>query len=253
MASLAPLLTIIVFISVLLYHTRHSAPKYKITFRKRSQIPLVLHIISGAFEIIRFHALSTIRPPIPTGLDLFASLVQSLTTLQLVKTLTRGDVTTRPTYQVAGMVRPPLSLLAFALGDAQLHRGSVKLVNGFIYVRIIIYISRLLQLQRVFNGSATYAYAVFLGGIVAVYESKLPGGIPIYLGLVGLCISTNRSVTEYVAKKSLSKRSRYSRDKEKDNYITWANERLNQALLFLGLAELETIREYYRPPELNGL
>ncbi|CAH0058157.1 unnamed protein product [Clonostachys solani] len=121
--------------------------------------------------------------------------------MHLAKTLIRGDQTTRPTYQVTGLTRPFLTLAALYTDDEQLHCGSVKLVCAFIYVRLMIFSYRILRLDRVFTGPTVYAHAVFIGGLLAVYDADFPFGIPVYVIQVGLMTSLHRFVADYVQRK----------------------------------------------------
>lgn len=177
---------------IIIHHTSWSYPRYVSTFRKRSSFPLILHIAAGSFELVRFHVTAAFHAPTPDAFDLVAALVQSATNLYLAKTLVRGNETTRPSYQAGGIMRPIVSTIAFFKGDAYLHRGSVKLVNSFIYTRMIIYLAQHMGLSKTFSQSTIYAFGVFLGAVIAVSESQLPLGVPIYIAFVGILTSWNR-------------------------------------------------------------
>ncbi|CAG9954551.1 unnamed protein product [Clonostachys rosea f. rosea IK726] len=238
--SMEPIILLCTFLTVLVYHTRKSVPLYAAKFRKASKIPLYIHMVAGAAEIIRYHITALADQPSPDLLDLALCLLQSATTLHLAKTLIRGDQTTRPTYQVSGLIRPFLTLAALYADDEQLHRGSVKLVNGFIYVRLIIFSYRVLKLDRVFTGPAVYAHAIFIGGLLAVYEAGFPFGVPAYVIQVGLVTSLHRFVADYVQRRTTT-------GHRPQRIELGIHVRL---LLFAGLADLQTIKWHQKPPEL---
>lgn len=173
--------TLLLFCVILIYHTRSSAPKYQRIFHKHSSSPLLIHMAAGTFEIVRYNYFHTETSDI---FDLIACLLQSCTNLIMVKTLVRGNTTTRPTYQVAGLMRPPLGLCAFFSASPMMHRGSVKLVNSFVYTRIIIYVATKLRLDKRYWWSRIYADAVFYGAIIAVYESGIPAGVVVFVCMV---------------------------------------------------------------------
>lgn len=192
------LLIIILFLCIVSYHTRRTAPAYRAKFRKRTSLPLQIHIMAGSFEILRYHILTTLGQATPDVFDLVACLLQSYTNLVLAKTLIRGEKTTRPSYQVAGFLRPIIGVVAFVSGSPDYHCASVKLVNAFIFTRMIIFVARALRLGKIHSQPTIYAYAVFLGGVLSVYESGLSGGVPAYIGLVAMLTALNQYVSEYL-------------------------------------------------------
>jgi hypothetical protein len=126
-----------------------------------------------------------IGQPVPDGFDLLACFIQSATAIYLTGTLLRADAATRPMYQILGLVRPILTTLAFGTGDTLLHRASIKLLGGFVYMRLMIYCAGFLEMQKVHTPSTIYAYSFFLAGILAVYEAALPAGILVSISLTG--------------------------------------------------------------------
>lgn len=184
-------LHVIAYAFVLASHSRRTIPHYTATFRKPSPAPLAVHIIAGLFEIFRYHTRALNGPVIPDRLDYLTCLLQSVTNLILAKTLLRGDYTTRPTYQVAGIIRPILGAVALSTGSAELHRASVKLVNGFMYTRLVIFVEKALYIDRLSSNSVLYARGVFIGAILSVCDAGLPAGVPIYIIWIGLVTSMN--------------------------------------------------------------
>jgi len=184
-------LHLIGYLYILSSHSRRTIPQYSKKFRKPSQFPLVFHVISGLFEIFRYHTQALNGPVIPDRLDWFACLVQSITNLWLAKTLLRGDETTRPTYQVAGYVRPVTSLVALITKNPHLHRASVKLVNGFAYTRLVIFVQVVLNLDELSSYSTVYARGVFLGSVLSVCDTGFLAGVPIYVTLVAIVTALN--------------------------------------------------------------
>jgi hypothetical protein len=185
------------FCVILIYHTRWSAPKYQRIFHKQSSLPLVIHMAAGTFELLRYNYFLT---QTSDAFDLVACLLQASTNPILVKTLVRGNATTRPTYQVAGLMRPLLGLYAFFSASPTMHRASVKLVNSFVYTRLIIYFATQVRLNRRYWWSIIYADAVFYGAVIAVYESELPAGVAVFICMVKAVQELNKWTSEYAEK-----------------------------------------------------
>ena len=178
------------------YHTRRSVLSYRVKFRKSTPLPLAAHVLAGLFEVFRYYSLACRGPVLPDALDLAASLVQAGTGLALNKTLLRGDRhVTRASYQVVCLWRPVLSGLAFWLQAAALHRSSVKIINAFVYTRLIIFLAYRLRLNAMYKDSTLYAIGVFFGGLLGVNDSGLSGGVPAYILAVGIAILLNSSVS----------------------------------------------------------
>lgn len=256
-------LHILTYTTILLYHTRRSAPVYVKTFNKRTSLPLLLHILAGLFEVLRYHLLAALHPSTPltpTTLDLIACTLQSLTSLYLAKTLIRGSISTRPAYQAGALMRVALGVAAWASGDADLHRASVKIVNGFAYTRVVIAAQMVLGLDGWRAGREVYANGVFVGGLLAVWEAGVLGvGVPVYVGLVGVGMALNRGVSglceRYVGMDCL-----------RGVFWAWGAEVLTldreiplspvskffvDLLVMAGFAELDTIKNVEEPQELQ--
>ncbi|KAH6889848.1 hypothetical protein B0T10DRAFT_561427 [Thelonectria olida] len=226
------LFIILAYVTVFLYHTRHSVPVYQAKFRKSSPLPLIIHIAAGLFEAIRYHICESMGPvSSPDIFDFVACLAQSLTSLMLAKKAMRGDKTTRPSYQAPGFVRPVLSTLAFIHGDAGMHRASVKLLNGYLYVRVYIFLAEGSGLNKTYSYSTIYAQSIFLASVLAFYESGLPGGLPGYLVLVGVLTTLNRASSEQM--RSISRNGGPAVKKKVIRLLHW-----------IGLAELDTIKKF---------
>ncbi|KAH6868986.1 hypothetical protein B0T10DRAFT_419069 [Thelonectria olida] len=227
-----------IYLGILVYHTRHTAPIYRSKFKRSSSLPLLLHASAGIFEVAKYHIAGAHGPIVPDFFDLVACLIQSATNLILSKTLVRGDKTTRPSYQAGGLVRPFLSAAAFLAHDPFLHQASVKLLNAFVYTRILIFLGKRLRLNKVYSYSTIYAHGVFLGALMAFYESKLPGGVPLYIAAVAVITALNRYTSEYAALQLNGQRSSPGR---------W----VIRFLIWVGLTELETLKESGKHSELR--
>jgi len=139
------LYTIIIYFVAFNLHTQHTAPMYARTFAKEKKYistALILHIFAGVAEVAFFHreqwVMGIARPDIITFL---LCIMQSITNLILAKFLRRGyPVITRPSYQAGAILRPILSGLALIRRDPDMHRSSVKIINAFIYTRLIIWL-----------------------------------------------------------------------------------------------------------------
>lgn len=137
---------------------------------------------------------------VPEVLDTVACFVQALTALRLSKTLLRGDVTTRPSYQTPALMRPFIGLAAIVHQSATIHRASVKLLHTFLYTRMIIFLAKRLSVGKIHPNTIIYAHTVFLGAIISIHDLGLPASIPIYIGLVGVVMVLNQYVADRLAK-----------------------------------------------------
>jgi len=215
-------------------HTRTTAPQYSKTFRKRSNLPLIIHIASGLSEVFRYqfrHVLAAGGPVVPNIVDLVLALAHSWSVALLTKTLLRGHRSlTRPSYLAGAVLRSIVSVIAFATSSPELHRGSVKIINGFIYTRAIIALACRFDLTRCY--SAMYAAGVFLAGVLSTYESGLPAAMPAYMALTPALAVLNRLVSAELANApSMSPGSGGS-----------LRARILGLLVAAGVAELDTIK-----------
>ena len=220
------------YLGVVLLHTRTTAPTYKRTFRKSSNIPLVTHIVSGLSEVFRYQVRRVLAggPPVtPDGIDLVLALAHSWSVMVMAKTLLRGHRSfTRPSYQAGAVLRTVASMMAFGMGSPEMHRGSVKIINGFIYTRAIIFIAYRLKLTHCY--STLYAAAVFLAGLLATYESGLPAALPAYMAVTVGLLQFNRAVSAEIGSTPIPTAKHEIRS------------RILRGLVGAGLAELDTIK-----------
>ncbi|KAJ3453549.1 hypothetical protein MRS44_017796 [Fusarium solani] len=138
-----------VYLLIFAYHTRRSLPVYHAKFRKQSSSSLVLHILAGSFELIRYYTRAVDGDVVPEVLDTVACFAQAFTTLRLSKTLVRGDITTRPSYQAPALMRPFVGLTALVYQSPSIHRASVKLLHAFLYTRMIIFLAKKFGMRAV--------------------------------------------------------------------------------------------------------
>lgn len=150
------LATALAYTTILSRHTRYAAPVYNRHHRESStktfrNTVLGLHIVSGLTEITRWYFLTlstggTARPT-ATPVDFVLCMVQSVTSLILVKHLARGfPIMTRPSYQAGSVARMVLASVALYTGSADWQESSAKAVNAFIYTRLLIkYIGPLMK------------------------------------------------------------------------------------------------------------
>ncbi|KAH6952403.1 hypothetical protein BKA56DRAFT_682171 [Ilyonectria sp. MPI-CAGE-AT-0026] len=151
-----------------------------------------------------------------------ACFVQAFTTLRLSKTLLRGDISTRPSYQAPALMRPFVGLAAIVYQSAAIHRASVKLLHAFLYTRMIIFLAKRFGVGKIHSNATIYAHAVFLGAIIAIHDSGLPAGVPVYIGMVGAVMVLNRYVTDRLARSSTSEVLHVDMGKNSDVRVTLA-------------------------------
>ncbi|VUC31370.1 unnamed protein product [Clonostachys rosea] len=221
------------YLTIFFYHTKKSIPTYQITFRKRSIIPLFVHILAGLCEILHFHSQAIYgRKPAPHAIDTALCVLHTVTTLHLSKTLVRGDITTRPSYQAGGILRLSTGLAAYIMKSSALHYGAVRMLNAFLYTRLLIYLCKRTGLDTIQSKSSVYSQSVFLGAVIAIYESGVSGAVPLYILSVGLVVLLNHHVSLGIGSQTL--------------------QFCRTLMLWLGLAELGSIRAHSHPPELDA-
>lgn len=139
--------------AIFFYHTRKP---YQITFRKRSTIPLFAHIVVGLYEILRFHSQAIYgRKPVSVATDTSLCVLHTLTTLHLSKTLVRGDITTRPSYQTGGILRLSTGLAAYITRSYT--RDAIRMLNAFLYTRMLIILSKRTGLDTILSKASVYS------------------------------------------------------------------------------------------------
>ncbi|RSL39516.1 hypothetical protein CEP54_016309 [Fusarium duplospermum] len=228
------------YLLIFAYHTRRSLPVYHAKFRKQSSSSLVLHILAGSFELARYYTRAVDGDVVPEVLDTVACFAQAFTTLRLSKTLLRGDITTRPSYQAPALMRPFVGLTALVYQSPSIHRASVKLLHAFLYTRMIIFLAKRFGVGRIQLNATIYAHAVFLGAIIAIHDSGLHAGVPVYISMVGAVMVLNRYVADRLTSSWTSEVS----------MPIWERN-LMRVLLWLGLANLEAIKEDDRSSKLS--
>ncbi|CAG9984402.1 unnamed protein product [Clonostachys byssicola] len=221
------------YLAIFFYHTRKSIPSYQITFRKRSNVPLFVHIVVGLYEILHFHSQAIYgRKPVPDATDTALCVLHTLTTLHLSKTLLRGDITTRPSYQAGGILRLSTGLAAYITRSDALHRGTIRMLNAFLYTRMLIFLSKRTGLDTIQSKASVYSQSVFLGAVIAIYESGVSGAVPLYILSVGFVILLNHHISLQINSQIV--------------------QFYHTLMLWLGLAELRSIRTHFHPPELDA-
>lgn len=185
-----------VYLCIFGYHTRRSLRVYRITSGKQTSLMLMLHILSASFELLRFYAQALNGDVLPDVLDTVACFVHSATTSGLAKQLLRGDQTTRASYQAPALMRPFVALTSLLNQSVFVHRASVKLLHAFLYTRLIIFLAKRFKMNKIYSFSTIYAHGVFLGAVIAIHDSGLPAGVPVYIGMVGAVMGLNRYVAD---------------------------------------------------------
>jgi hypothetical protein len=190
---------VVLYGSPMLYHSHRAVLSYRQKFRKPSALPLSFHILASAFELVRYEARALRGPVLPDELDLLACLAQTCTSLVLARTLLRGDASvTRASYQAGALLRMTVGVLAYSLQNVLLYRGAVRLLDAFFYTRFVIFLGHRLGLGSVYKGSTIYMIGVFLGALLSMHESQVPGAVPAYVLAVGVLVMINRGVSERV-------------------------------------------------------
>jgi hypothetical protein len=182
----------VIYIIIFAYHTRHSISAYYTHSNPERFITLTLHVLAATFELMRYYVVALNGTVLPDFADTTACLIHSFTSLRLARTLRRGDKTTRASYQAPAILRPFLAIFAVANRSAFAHQACVKLLHAFLYTRLIIFVAKRVGLGNVQTHAQIYAQAVTLGAVLAIISSGIPGGVPTYLGAVGLVMVFNQ-------------------------------------------------------------
>lgn len=186
------------YISIMFYHTRHQVPIYQQKFHKK-RIYLYVHIFTGITEVCRYrlreksHGHSNI---LPSTLDILSCFIWSWTSLELVKTLRRGDPrTTRPPYQAGAILRPVVSLASYLLHIPSLHRVSISALDSFIYARLAIFFFCYTPYIQSYRSSTIYAISIPLAAAISIHESRVPGASVIFILATAYIARLNEWVT----------------------------------------------------------
>ncbi|KAJ5898766.1 hypothetical protein N7495_003510 [Penicillium taxi] len=187
----------ICLVSVLLYHTQHQVPIYHRKFHKR-KIYLYIHIFTGLAEAsrYRFREFQNQSFVLPDALDVLSSFLWSWTSLELVKTLRRGDPrTTRPPYQAAACLRPVATLVSYIYGISSLYTVSVRALDGFIYARLAIFYFVHTPYMRYYSNSQIYAVSIPLASTISIYQSRVHSATLIFILVTAYITKLNEWVT----------------------------------------------------------
>ncbi|CAG8900836.1 unnamed protein product [Penicillium salamii] len=189
-----------------LLYTRQQVGIYSKTFSKHNAY-LYLHIVTGLTELARYHPI-----------DVLSCFIWGCTSLYLVKSLRRGDpLTTRPPYQTGAILRPVISIASYLLQSPDLHKVSISALDSFLYARLGIFFFYYTPYLRGYSTSTMYSISIPLSAIIAIHESGVRGP-PWYLSLLW-------------------------RVAEPKSYIELLEKQVIAALLYLGFADLDRLRE----------
>ncbi|KAJ5305346.1 uncharacterized protein N7443_005006 [Penicillium atrosanguineum] len=172
------------FIFIIIYNTRHEVPIYQRKFHKK-KIYLYVHIFTGLTEAILYRLRETFQGRsdlLPHATDVLSCFIWGWTSLELVKTLRRGDPrTTRPPYQAAAVLRPMISLISYLFSIPSLHRLSISALDSFFYARLAITFFSYTPYIRSYRGSTIYAISIPLAAALSIHESRVPGASLVFI------------------------------------------------------------------------
>ncbi|KAJ5653384.1 hypothetical protein N7490_000387 [Penicillium lividum] len=231
------------FFSILLYHTRHQVPIYYRKFHKK-KVFLYVHLLTGLTEAFRYRILAFKGDPnpLPTFMDVLSCFIWSWSSLELVKTLRRGDPrTTRPPYQAGALLRPVVSLIAY-FGIPSLHRLSISALDSFLYARLGIFFFTYTGFSKSLSPSGIYAVSIPLAAFLSIHEGGVPGASLAFVLAVALVMKVNEWVTH---------QSRCLRESKSSSPGLTPFKILIYTLVRLGLVELEELRELAKVNELE--
>jgi hypothetical protein len=187
------------FIVITLYHTLHQVRVYHHKFHKK-RMYLYFHIFTGLTEAIRYRIREIFEGHsdfLPDSADILCCFIWSWTSLELVKTLRRGDPrTTRPPYQAGACLRPVVTLISFALGVPCLYKVSVYSLDSFIYARLGIFFFSYTPYIRCYTASQIYAISIPLSAALSIHNSRVPGASLVFIFATAYIAKLNEWVTQ---------------------------------------------------------
>ncbi|KAH7009307.1 uncharacterized protein B0I36DRAFT_300682, partial [Microdochium trichocladiopsis] len=189
-----PLWVFSTYACVFVFHAfRRSLPIRRKNFNAFRHLTLICHIAIPIAELFSYHFRAINSQPSPTACDLTLCLAHSFTALRLVSRLSAGDkVIARPNYQSIAFLRATLSLIGYARGDKFYYRASIRVINGFVYPRILI---KAMSTYKILpTQAAIYTASNFTASIISLHEAQVLFGPHLFVILIGLNIFLNRWV-----------------------------------------------------------
>ncbi|KAI0596637.1 hypothetical protein F4775DRAFT_563756 [Biscogniauxia sp. FL1348] len=193
------------FFYILSLHTfRDSVPIFTRRFQFSRNMLLMTHITLAIAEVARYHirafffSSSTTAVVVPDALDLVVTVAHSLTCLVLARDRKVGDrALTRPTHQSLALIRIALAVAAVANNDnaqaaAFYHRAAVRIMNAFLYPRLLIRLGG--ALAALPSYSAVYAASMFLSCLLCLHDAEVRFGPQAYLAVFVANVLLNRWV-----------------------------------------------------------
>ncbi|CAG8250496.1 unnamed protein product [Penicillium salamii] len=233
------------YLAIIFYHTRQQVRIYSRTFSKHKAY-LYLHIVTGLTELARYHIIKVRfnrENILPEPIDVLSCFIWGCTSVYLVKTLRRGDpLTTRPPYQTGAVLRPVLSITSYMLQSPDLHKVSIFALDSFLYARLGIFFFYYTPYLRGYSTSTMYSISIPLSAIIAIHESGVRGASVVFI----LAMAGVAKLNEWV-----SYRSRILEGAEPKSYIELLERQVIAALLYLGFADLDRLREVAKDEALT--
>ncbi|KAI1075689.1 hypothetical protein F5B20DRAFT_594818 [Whalleya microplaca] len=216
------------YIYIFSQHTlRHALPITKKYFKPSRYKLLIIHVLLALAEVIRYHLRAVHGPVVPQTTDLALCLAHSLTSFQLARDRKMGDpVLTRPTHQSLAAIRAMLEIAAFAGRSPFYHRATLRILNAFMYPRVLIKAMGLLHVLPSYR--AVYAAAMFVACLLCLHDTEVPMGPQLFLVVLCGNLALNRWVAGRIVQGEITKVG-------KPNIIV-------RLLYWAGFAELETLR-----------
>lgn len=188
--ALLPLEAFVVFtLTTLTFqaHTNGAIRRSLKALHKPLNVTVLVHVATGMFEVLRYYIRrftqsdgAEVRPDI---LDLTSMVIQSLTAYRLARDRAFvGDKSIiRPVYHTQATCRVLLTISSFVLNKPWMHRGSVMIVVGNIYPRLIIWVARRLRMGALERYNDIYTMAMFVGALPTMYDTGVPMGPQVFL------------------------------------------------------------------------
>lgn len=170
-------------------------------YRARRSI-FLLHITTSLTEVILYYfkLWHTGTPPVATVSDLMLCTIQGLSSFYLAERTHRSSKYrsryTHATFHCMAVQRALATGLSIYYQSTTWNRASIKLLNSFIWARLIIHhVGKVLPMIE--TSQQRYTVGILGCHIIGLLEGGYPNGVPLYIGLMTLLLALDYRAQSY--------------------------------------------------------
>lgn len=220
-----------------------AAPRFSVTAKQIGLLVLLFHIAVSAIELLRWNytRVTTEAEQIANTIDIILCIAQVTSTMMIIRRHQKGhpDIV-RPIFQAVAPYRFVLTTAAYVLQSPALHRASVMTNRGFLYVRIGIL--GFAMFDRLKGSKASiYTSGSYLDSTLSTLDSDIALGWATF----GYCIILTSKVSRWTTQQVLP-------SSEIPTSMSAMRFQLVRLLLWIGMADLQTVKAYDDGSLLNG-